>query len=295
MKISLSKGFIILSSVFMSVIGFVIPLQAHQPVMDMAPRWKGGYGFQIRHEYRKSDKLLNDDSEVSNPFNRKKRVNKTWFEGIYTFKREVRLTLKVPYVDQSRTVVRSGTAVKQRGNGLGDIIIGLPLKRYENRGDSTMNVAFTPSLRIPTGSTNDDFPVGDGSLDVGLSLSKSIEEAGLYQYYDLFYWINGDGKKGINQGNELGLDVNIGLHPYHNNETNSGVFVMMDLSARHEARGRDGAGATGSTRVSIGPVLVLYKDNIMFRAEYKIPVYEKVEGTQVSRGHEISVGIGITF
>jgi len=23
---------------------------AHQPVMDMAPRWNGGYGFQVRYE-----------------------------------------------------------------------------------------------------------------------------------------------------------------------------------------------------------------------------------------------------
>ena len=31
------------------------PVWAHQPVMDMSPRWKGGYGFQVREEYHSSD------------------------------------------------------------------------------------------------------------------------------------------------------------------------------------------------------------------------------------------------
>jgi len=29
---------------------FVISTYAHQPVMDMAPRWEEGYGFQLRHD-----------------------------------------------------------------------------------------------------------------------------------------------------------------------------------------------------------------------------------------------------
>ena len=40
---------------------------AHQPVVDMAPRWNGGYGFQTRVEHANSDTI-------------------TWLEGVYTFK-----------------------------------------------------------------------------------------------------------------------------------------------------------------------------------------------------------------
>ena len=36
----------------------------HQPVMDMAPRWAGGGGFQFRYETLGSNKLL--DGEYSN-------------------------------------------------------------------------------------------------------------------------------------------------------------------------------------------------------------------------------------
>ena len=108
-------------------------------------------------------------------------------------------------------------------------------------------------------------------------------------------WINNEGKRGIHEGNELGFDANVGIHPYHNNLTNSGIFLMADVSARYEDSGQSTSGVTGGTRLSIGPVLVLYRNNIMFRAEYKTPVYEKVFDTQVSRGSEVNIGIGFTF
>lgn len=268
---------------------------AHQPVMDMAPRWQGGYGFQIRHESYGSDKLMSGDSEVGNPFNLDKEVDTTWLEGIYTFRREVRLSVKAPYVNQRRTVLQNGVPVTLSGSGLGDVEVGMLFKRYKNQAAATSNIALTTSVRLPTGDSSGDYPVGDGSTDFGISLSKSMERANFYQYYDLFYWENREGDRDIHRGNELGLDINLGWHPYHENLTNTGVFVMMDLSLRNEARGHDLEGVTGGKRVSGGPVLVYYRQGMMIRAEYKYPFYEDVYDTQVSRGPEFNVGIGFVF
>ncbi len=268
---------------------------AHQPVMDMAPRWEGGWGFQIRNEYRFSNELMRGDSEVSNPFDRERRVNTTWLEGVYTFKRELRLTAKLPWVEQSRVVIENGASVKQTGSGLGDSILGLQLKHYYNREASTGNFGLTPSVRLPTGSTSDDYPVGDGSWDVGVSASFSAETAIFYQFYDLFYWHNTEGDRGIDRGDEIGLDLNIGVHPYHDNRHNRGIFLMGDLSARYESRGNDTAGTTGGKRLSLGPVLVGYWNNLMLRAEVKFPVYEDLWGTQVAHGTEFNLGIGVAF
>jgi hypothetical protein len=273
----------------------VEPTLAHQPVMDMAPRWQNGYGFQIRQEYRSSDQLMSGDSQVDNPFRQDRAVKTTWLEGIYTFEREVRLTIKIPYLDQKRSTLRNGLAVHETGRGLGDIIIGMPLKSYTNEDSATSNIAFTPSIRLPTGSTSDDFPVGDGSTDLGASFSASWEQSDLYQYYDLYYWKNGDGDRGIHTGDEIGFDANIGWHPYHNNLTNEGVFFMWDVSARYEKRGQSTAGVIGGKRVSSGPVFVYYKGGMMIRAEYKYPLYENVFDTQVSYGQELNVGIGLVF
>lgn len=268
---------------------------SHQPVMDMAPRWEHGYGFQVRLESHGSDTLLNGDSKIDNAFGREDDVKTTWLEGIYTFRREVRLSVKIPYVDHQRTAVQNGAPVRLSGSGLGDIIIGVPLKRYTNDASATRNIAFTPSIRLPTGSTAGDLPVGDGSLDWGVSFSASFEKANLYQYYDLFYWKNGEGDRGIAEGDEAGLDINIGWHPYHDNEKNEGVFLMIDASLRYRQRGQDLHGTTGGKRLSTGPVFVYYRDGMMFRAEYKIPVYEDVFGVQVARGSEFNIGIGFVF
>ena len=94
---------------------------------------------------------------------------------------------------------------------------------------------------------------------------------------------------------ELGFDANLGIHPYHDNNTNTGVFLMMDLSARYKDEGTKISGNNPGTRVSIGPVFVFYRENMMFRLEYKIPVYERALETRVAYGNEVNVGIGFTF
>ena len=123
--------------------------RAHQPVMDMAPRWEGGWGFQVRNEYRYSDELLDGDSDVSNPQGRERRVNTTWLEGVYTHKRELRVTAKIPWLEQSRVSVLNGARVKQTGSGIGDSILGLQLKHYYNRKASTGNFGVPPTEYSP--------------------------------------------------------------------------------------------------------------------------------------------------
>ena len=91
---------------------------AHQPVQDMAPRWADGWGLQVRQEYRASDKVLSGSSEAQNPLGRRDRVSKTWFEGVYTFQRAVRVTAKLPWIHQTRV---TSTGIRQTGEGFGDL------------------------------------------------------------------------------------------------------------------------------------------------------------------------------
>jgi len=272
-------------------------VSAHQPVMDMAPRWNEGYGFQVRFEHYGSNDLMDGDSEISNPLGLKRFVDTVWLEGVYTFDRSIRATFKLPYVDQRRTRNIGGVDVRQSNSGLGDLVLGLPLKHYRNKMAFTDNFSFTPSIRLPTGSSSGDFPISDGSVDFGLSFSYSSETPKYYTLIDLFYWINTGGENGMHEGDELGLDINLGYHPYHSNETNSGVFVMWDVTARYhdDPNSATLTKATGGQRLQMGPVLVLYKDNLMFRCEYKHLMYEKTSSISNSRGSEIFISLGITF
>jgi hypothetical protein len=265
---------------------------AHQPVQDMAPRWSDGWGLQVRQEYRASDKVLSGSSEAQNPLGRRDRVSKTWFEGVYTFQRAVRVTAKLPWIHQTRV---TSTGIRQTGEGFGDLILAVPLKRYWNDKGVTGAWGVTPNLRLPTGGTSDDYPVGDGSYDLGLSLTYVRETPRIYVYADLFYWLNGSGRRGMNRGNDVGLDINLGLHPYHNNSNDTGLFVMWDVSVRYQGRGTSTVGTTGGKRVSTGPIAIVYWRNWMLRAEYALPAYEKVLGTQVSRGAGLTLSLGVAF
>ena len=118
---------------------------AHQPVMDMAPRWNGGYGAQTRITH------ANDTTT-------------TWVEGVYTFKPALRMTLKVPYSDGKT----------------GDAILAMPIKRYKNDGASTSNWGLTPSVRMPTGGGSN----WDAGLSLSYS-AESKDYYQLYDVYRL--------------------------------------------------------------------------------------------------------------
>ena len=274
-----------------------VPANAHQPVMDMAPRWAEGYGFQLRHENYGSDDLMRDSDSTGNALGIERFVDTTWLEGVYTFHRSIRATIKVPYVDQRRVTALNGLGVRQQSSGIGDVVLGLPLKRYENKGAMTQNWGITPSVRIPTGSSSGDFPISDGSWDAGLSVSYSRETPRIYQFYDLFYWNQGSGKRGMQSGNSWGLDVNFGLHPWHNNDQNTGLFTLWDVSVRHDEspNGQILTTASGGNRVQTGPILVYYRGGFMARAEFKFLARERVDGISTSRGNEFSLAVGWVF
>ena len=199
---------------------------AHQPVMDMAPRWEGGYGIQTRAE--------RFDDETT-----------TWVEGVYTWDKSIRATFKLPYRDDE----------------LGDLILGLPLKKYINAGAKTANWSVTPSVQVPTGN--------DGEWDTGLSLSYSSETPTFYQLYDLYTW-----------GDRTGLDINAGFaFP----GKGRGMFALWDLSVLT---------SDGGDRVQSGPVFVYFRKNMMFRAEYKHLVYERDSDWS---GGFFNVGIGFVY
>jgi len=199
---------------------------AHQPVMDMAPRWDGGYGIQTRLEHFDS-------------------VSTAWVEGVYTWDRSIRATFKLPY----------------SGGEFGDLILGLPLKKYRNQGARTGNWSITPSIQLPTGH--------DGEWDTGLSVSFSTETPSFYQLYDLYTW-----------GDRTGLDINVGF-AFPGQGT--GKFALWDVSFLTSDDG---------DRIQTGPVFVYFKENLMFRAEYKALVYENDSDWS---GSYFSIGIGVVY
>ena len=252
-----------ISLFFLSGVAF-----AHQPVMDMAPRWNGGYGFQVRYESFGSDRTINDKDILSSYYQQT-----VWLEGVYTWHRSKRITFKLPY----HSIEDKDANVIAIDNSLGDLIVALPLKKYSNFNRRTQNIGFTPQIRLPL---NKDPGINSGYLGAGVSLAYSLESFSFYQMYDVFGWVYDD------KNSQLGLDINVGIHPYHNNKTNTGIFLIWDVSGRWEV---------DSSVLLSGPVLMPYRHKMMARLEVKFPVIENGKSTQLSRGITINTGIGFVF
>ena len=253
---------------------------AHQPVMDMAPRWSGGWGFQFRLETLGSDKLLSGEASDAGLSSYRKT---TWFEGVYTWKRSIRATFKLPYhqIEKKYQLVDSGNPIEKE-NGIGDLILALPLKKYFNLKRSTGNWGLTPQIRLKSGDASS---LMNSKSGYGLSFSYSAENFSYYQLYDLYGWSLDDGSS------ILGVDVNLGWHPIHKNETNSGLFLMWDgtFQMKSEKNGnRD-------VRLFTGPIAVLYREGLMARIDVKFPVSESVDRASLSKGTIIQTGIGFVF
>jgi len=252
----------------------------HQPVMDMAPRWAGGWGFQFRYETFGSNNLLDGQSSNAGLSHYQKI---TWFEGVYTWKRSIRATFKLPYhqIENKYQLIDWGNPI-EKGSGLGDLILALPLKKYFNLKRSTGNFGFTPQIRLKTG---DESNVIKSKGGYGLSLSYSAENFSYYQLYDLYGWSLDDGYSAF------GMDVNLGWHPIHKNETNSGLFLMWDgtFQMKTDKNGNK------DVRFFTGPITVLYKEGIMARIDVKFPVRESVDRASLSKGTIIQTGIGFVF
>ena len=272
----------------------VTSVLGHQPVMDMAPRWAGGYGVQLFQVHSIADDLRHGQTTLPNPNGLGSRVDTTWLEGVYTFRREFRITAKVPYVDKSRQWLRNGEVIRQTGHGLGDIIIGAPIKKYVNKRGYTYNLSLTPNLRLPTGSTDDDWAVGDGSWDAGLSLSYSFETPKWYYLYDLYYWKNGSGRN-FDHGDELAFDANIGWHAWHDGDNGRGLFLMLDIAARHLKPGKNQMVDPAGDTIAVGPVAMYYHEDWMLKFEYRQVVYDKAKAMRFGNHRRFALGFGLTF
>ena len=55
------------SAITLLILIAAAPASAHQPVMDMAPRWADGYGIQLRQVHFGSDDLVRGNDSIDNP------------------------------------------------------------------------------------------------------------------------------------------------------------------------------------------------------------------------------------
>ena len=92
--------------------------------------------------------------------------------------------------------------------------------------------------------------------------------------------------------------MDLGLHPYHDNLHNMGIFVLLGINGRYHHQDTQNdifAANTGGLLWEAVPTLLLYRDNLMIRGQYHIPIYTRLNGVQLAPTSGFQFGIGIVF
>ena len=256
---------------------------ADQPIMNEVPRWDGGWGYQVFQEWRESNQLMNGNRELNNPDNLNYRKNITHIEGVYTWQKWIRLTMKIPLVTQARTVLdEQGNPARQSSSGNDDIKIALPLKYYINRPGSSGNLSFTPQIRFG-GDDSGPYKISDGSTDFGTSFSWEHETANLVFAADYTYWWEqAAGKK-----NDWSLDTAVGWN-FHQRGS-----LRWETEYRKDPNKYSWLGT--------GPTLAWnFDDTVIARIELKKAVRERTfypaaDGVGLTKGDTLRIGVGMVF
>lgn len=270
--------------------GCFTPLLANAggiPVLDSIPRWDEGVGVELYHESYGSDHLLRGSDKIANPLGLESRTEEWWLSGTYYPVKERGVFVKLPY----RELQENGT----HKSGLGDAEVGLVLRRFWNFAGSTADITLAPQLRLPTGSDSGAIPLGDGSVDTGMILSAKWEDFTYMLMGGVEYWHNTEGNRGIDAGDEVTAHLMAARHFYLWPEEQFGVFLMPTIEYMWEGDGRDISGPSGRTLVHGGPAAKFYKANYLLYLGADFPIYERVNGTQLSEGTHYHFSVGTAF
>lgn len=262
-----------------AVLILCLPAYAEQPIFDEMPRWRGGWGFQILEEYRRESALLSGGNEVQGDFT--EDVHLLHVQGVYTWQKEVRATIKVPVVVHAeRTVPGHDGIVRQTDRGLGDPTIALPLKSYFNLDGRSGSWTFAPQVRIPTAAA-DEYDVYDRVFGAGAGFGYETETYDYHVGVSASTWLYTDRDEPM----EVYLNGSLGLN--FQAFGGSGHFKIKTLVKQD---------LDSELTVTAGPLLYWrFTDLVHAQLKYSIDVYDRQAGTDHGRGDAFRAGIGFVF
>ena len=253
--------------------------RADQPIMNMMPRWNGGWGFQFIEEYRYKSDLLLGDEKVGPGLS--EEVHILNIEGVYTWERWIRLTAKLPYILHAEREVPDGLGGvdKQTDSGLGDLTLALPLKKYFNLDGRSGSWTFAPQLRVPLAG-DDDYEIGDGEWGAGLALGVETETADWFIGTGCHAWVF-DASEPFEVGASLDFGKNIFAFG------SSGQFTWeTDFKWEDD----------GSSIIKSGPALYWkFSDTVHGRIEWKHDFYDHRGVMDHGNGDTLKIGLGFVF
>jgi len=255
------------------------PLTADQPIMNMMPRWNGGYGVQMLADTIHRSDLKQGKDVVGDGFS--EDISQVHLQGVYTWHRSIRLTFKLPYVIDARRELldTNGDKIVQQDQGLGDLTVALPLKHYFNLATRSGNWTVAPQLRVPLGRKDSSYQVADRVWGTGISVGYETETYYLFLATSASAWVFENPKPA-----EWSWSLDIGWNARDN------MQLLWESDFKWDA--------DHAMSLSAGPALYWrWNDHTHIRIEWKHDFISDVNrhAPDHGNGDRLSGGIGFVF
>ena len=258
------------------VFAWLPALYSDQPILNKMPRWDGGYGFQVLYDSIHRGKLFKEDQVIDS--NRWEDIRLLHLQGVYTWDRSIRMTLKIPYALEAERLNLDGSVDTYKG--LGDITLALPLKQYFNLDGRSGSWTLTPQVVIPTASYRANiYDVFSRSWGGGLFAGYETETYRWFFAIGAAYWVYEKDKPEAFKAN-----LDFGINPTNRTQ----VLVEIDYLSENNDAGY----------IKIGPSFYFRQNmHTHWRIEFKKNYRESVGRNRTDYANEsmMSVGLGFVF
>ena len=259
------------------ILGLSPTVFSDQPIFNEMPRWDNGWGIQMVQEFKREDDLMSGREVVGEGFS--EEVDILHLEGVYTWDKSIRMTAKLPIVmDASRELPDGeGGKLTQYDEGIGDLTLALPLKKYFNLDGRSGSWTLAPQVRVPL-SGHDEYEVYDGVWGGGLGAGYETET---YNY--LFSAGVGAWSFGGGQAFQTSAHIDFGLN-FRLFKTSGHVKWETDFI--HEDDGLE--------KLLIGPHVYL-RINDEFHAQVMYKREAHARRNALDHGHGTYLRLGLAF
>ena len=267
-----------------------------------------GKGIRIDQRYLLIDKLVNNNSTVTNNIGSFERHLTFQFSGIYSMSPRVSFLGILPYS------VRSGrddfSESIARTNGFGDLILFgryFPVEKHTMRSTFLLSTQF--GIKFPTGKANEKDPdgelidphlqLGTGSTDLlaGTNIMYSFKK--MYITNNLLFGLRNKGNNGYRFGNTLNYDINFGYRIYQSGIGQNIVVLHGGFQGElHGKESQDGViidNSGGNTIFANAGINYFMSPKIELEFQFNLPVHYALNGLQDAETYRFSSGIQFVF
>jgi len=269
---------------------------------DMLPTEPGGMAF-LEYDFMNQNKNWHNDSSAPAENNDDKRIRTSFYTAgaEYMFNREYGGEVELPYAQRYfKTTEDNGDIGAFRDSSVGDIRI----KGIYTGFSEDMSTGITYGIRLPTGDHKDanfdrDTSIGSGSTDL---LLGGFHVGGLTDDRKFDWFASGelDQPVLVQNGYRPGTEIDSVIGTYYNDWYIGKMKIAPIAQIIGSIRWRDDGPASnhansGYERLLLSPGIEADYSNVRLYADIEVPVYQYVNGNQLTAPELFKMNISYKF